>query len=166
MQYPPETVRAATDTILERLAQGQSLRSICKDAALPSIDTVMRWLRDDDALQVQYARAKELGMESLADDILEIADNARNDWMERNGSDDPGWIANQEQVQRSRLRIDSRKWLMSKLAPRRYGERLDSTVTHLHQAANLSTADLQRIAAQALPALELDPDTGEVRGGG
>jgi hypothetical protein len=66
-----------------------------------------------------------LGIEALAEDILDIADNANNDWMERQGRDgqDLGWIANGENIQRSKLRVDSRKWLLSKLAPKKYGER-------------------------------------------
>lgn len=73
----------------------------------------------------QYARAKEESADSLADEILDIADNATNDWMKRNhGEDDPGWVANGENIQRSRVRIDTRKWIASKLKPKKYGDKM------------------------------------------
>ena len=60
----------------------------------------------------------------MADEILEIADNGANDWMERQGEKDAGWQANGENLQRSRLRVDTRKWLLSKALPKFYGEKL------------------------------------------
>ena len=117
----------AASAICERLAEGESLRSICRSEGMPSRAEVFRWLADDAnaAFRDQYTRAKEFGIEALADDIQEISDDARNDWMERNGKDDPGWQANGEHIQRSRLRVDSRKWILSKLAPKKYGDKLD-----------------------------------------
>jgi hypothetical protein len=58
----------------------------------------------------------------MADETLEIADDAQNDWMERNGADDVGYQLNGENIQRSRLRIDARKWMAGKLRPKVYGE--------------------------------------------
>lgn len=77
----------------------------------------------------QYARARAVQSEHMAEEILAIADNGQNDWMERNGEDSPGWTLNGEHIQRSRLRVDSRKWLMSKLAPKKYGERVTQEMT-------------------------------------
>ena len=118
------------DKICARLAEGESLRSICRDDEFPNRCEVFRWLADDanTAFRDQYARAKEFGIEALADDITEISDDARNDWMERSGEDDRGWVANGEHIQRSKLRVDARKWLLSKLAPKKYGDKLDMTV--------------------------------------
>lgn len=112
------------DEICRRLAEGESLRSICRDEEMPGRSEVFRWLADNEAFRDQYARAKEFGIEALADDIQEISDDARNDWMERHGQEDSGWQANGEHIQRSRLRVDSRKWLLSKLAPKKYGDKL------------------------------------------
>lgn len=115
------------DAICERLADGESLRSICRSEGMPSRSEVFRWLADDENAKFrdQYARAKEFGIEALADDIMEISDDARNDWMERGGAEDAGWVANGEHIQRSRLRVDARKWMLSKLAPKKYGDKLD-----------------------------------------
>lgn len=65
----------------------------------------------------------------MADEILEISDDGSNDWMERLGKEgEPaGWQLNGEHVQRSRLRVDTRKWILSKLAPKRYGDKLQHT---------------------------------------
>ena len=118
--------QATADLICQRLAEGESLRSICRDKGMPGRSEVFRWLADDSlaSFRDQYARAKEFGIESMADDIQEISDDARNDWMELHGQDNEGWRANGENIQRSRLRVDARKWLLSKLAPKKYGDKV------------------------------------------
>lgn len=63
----------------------------------------------------------------MAEDIMDISDDGSNDWMERNYGDKVEWITNGEALQRSRLRVDTRKWLMSKLAAKKYGDKLDMT---------------------------------------
>ena len=68
--------------------------------------------------------------DAIFDENLEIADDGRNDWMERHGDEEAGWVANGEHIQRSRLRIDTRKWMASKLAPKKYGDKLDLNNTH------------------------------------
>ena len=120
---PTDYSAEVADAICERLSDGESLRSICRDDDMPSKATVFRWLRMHDEFSDQYARAREAQADTLFDDVLEIADDARNDWMERNGEDDKGWQVNGEHVQRTRLRIDARKWMAGKLRPKKYGER-------------------------------------------
>lgn len=118
------------DAICDRIAQGESLRSICADDGMPSQTAVFKWLASDKASETggalveQYARAREAQADRLFDDILEIADDARNDWMYRRGDDDAGWQVNGEHIQRSRLRIDARKWMAGKLRPKVYGEKV------------------------------------------
>lgn len=115
------------DRICERIADGESLRAICADEGMPGKTTVFRWLGDDAAFRDQYARAREAQADAIFDDILEIADDARNDWMVRagGGDDDPGLAFNTEHVQRSKLRIEARKWMAGKLRPKVYGDKLD-----------------------------------------
>lgn len=103
-KYTPELATA----ICERLSRGESLRSICRDEGMPTETTVRQWALDDyQGFYPQYARARDLGLDAMADEVLSIADT------------DAG-----EDVQRSRLRFDARRWYLSKLAPKRYGERL------------------------------------------
>lgn len=59
----------------------------------------------------------------MADEIKEISDDGSNDWMERNDGENVAWVANGEHIQRSRLRVDTRKWHLSKALPKIYGDR-------------------------------------------
>lgn len=124
-----QTVRtdAVVFELLERIADGESLRAICRDDHMPDKATVFRWLADDADLRDQYARARETQADSIFDEIIEIADDARNDWMERQGPDGQGvgWQLNGDHVQRSRLRIDARKWMAGKLRPKVYGDKVE-----------------------------------------
>ena len=121
---PSHFTQALADTICTRLASGESLRSICRDEAFPAESTVRSWVVDDHkGFSAQYARARDIGLDVMADEILDISDDGSNDWMERKGEKSDGWQLNGEHVQRSRLRVETRKWFLSKLAPKRYGDR-------------------------------------------
>jgi len=113
--------------LCDRLASGESLRAICASGDMPSRSMVHRWLNAEAHFRDQYARAREAQAHTLADEILEIADDATNDWMIREGHGGEGssYAFNGENVQRSRLRIDSRKWFASKVAPKKYGDKLE-----------------------------------------
>lgn len=127
MTYSPEQIAAAKAKICERITDGQSLRSICKADDMPATSTVFIWLTEDAVFSEQYARAREAQADSLFDEILEIADDGRNDWMERVNSDGQsvGWQENGEALRRSQLRIDARKWMAGKLKAKKYGDKLD-----------------------------------------
>jgi hypothetical protein len=113
------------DAICERLADGESLRTICSEEGMPSKTTVFRWLADNEQFRDQYARAREAQADAIFDDILSIADDGRNDWMVRKFGDDERWVENGEALRRSALRIDARKWMAGKLRPKKYGDKLD-----------------------------------------
>lgn len=93
--------------ILCRLMDGQSLRKICQDDAMPARSTVHLWLANDEAFSDRYARARDAQADTLADEILDISDG-------ENAAADP---------QRDRLRVDARKWLAGKLRPKVYGDK-------------------------------------------
>lgn len=132
MGRPSTFTQEVADVICERIAAGESVRAICRDEDMPAQSTVFAWLARHESFAEQYARAKEAQAEFMADEIVEIADDGRNDWMERLGDEGQGigWQLNGEHVQRSRLRLDSRKWLLSKLLPKKYGDRLDVNTKH------------------------------------
>lgn len=120
-QYTEERAEA----ICNMIAEGMSLRQIAAVDGMPDKTTVLRWLSQHETFRAQYARAREVQAEHFSDEILEISDDGSNDWMERSGPDGQKvTVLNGEHVQRSRLRVDSRKWLMSKLAPKKYGDKL------------------------------------------
>lgn len=123
--YGPEV----KDQVCEHIASGKSIREIAKLDGMPSMPTVFRWLTEDKSFQERYTRARETQADTLFDEMLSIADDASNDWMERNGQDNPGWQFNGEHVQRSKLRIEARKWMAGKLRPKVYGDKSELAVT-------------------------------------
>lgn len=117
------------DDIVQRLSAGETLSSICRTEGYPCRETVHSRKHEVEEFGGQFARAKDLGYESIAEDTLEIADDARNDWMERQSEDNPGWLANGEHIQRSKLRIETRLKLLAKWDPKRYGDRVAHELT-------------------------------------
>jgi hypothetical protein len=112
--YTPELA----DVICSRLADGESLRAICRDDGLPDERTVRGWARDaDHVFFPQYARAREIAYHAMADDLLEIADDSTGD-LDADGK------VNADHIARSRLRVDTRKWMLSKMLPKVYGDKI------------------------------------------
>lgn len=140
---PSKYTDKLADEICQMIAQGQSVRSICAKKDMISMQTFFRWLRENDKFREQYARACEERSYMHAEDIIEIADNATNDYMEKLEGD--GYIFNSENVQRSRLRIDTRKWLMSKLNPKVYGDKLDMTTNGNDIGVTLSASQAEQL---------------------
>jgi hypothetical protein len=81
-------------------------------------------LDDNEGFAEKYSRAREIGYHSMADELLEIADDGSNDWMVRQHAGDQSYAANGEHIQRSSLRLDTCKWLLSKALPKIYGDKL------------------------------------------
>lgn len=108
--------------ICMRLACGESLRSICKRKYYPSRFAVIRWLQVNAEFRNHYVQAREMQAEYYIDDIIEIADDSSDDELEDGKF-------NSEHVQRSRLRVDTRKWAMERMASKRYGpsQKVDHT---------------------------------------
>jgi len=97
------------------MSHGESLRSICRDDHMPAEGTVRLWaVQDREGFSTQYARACEAKMEYWADEIVDISDSSNTD------------------TARDKLRVDTRKWLMSKLAARRFGDK----VTNIHEGGD------------------------------
>lgn len=118
------------DEICSQIVMGYSLRTICKEESMPSVATIFCWFRSHPEFQERYTKAKEEQADAFAEEMMDIADDASNDWMERNGKDGAPIIAlNAEHVNRSRLRIDTRKWIAAKLKPKKYGERIQQDVS-------------------------------------
>jgi len=115
------------DSICAKLAMGQSLRTVLMGEEMPSMVTVFSWLRTNEEFLNQYARAKEESADALSDEILDIADDGSNDWMEIHKGGYTSTIVDQEAVQRSKLRVDTRKWIASKMKPKKYGDKVDVT---------------------------------------
>lgn len=126
MGRPSGFLQETADIICDRLAAGESLRTICLSEEMPAASTVFKWLNQNEAFAEQYARAREAQADALFDEILDIADDGSNDWMVKNGQDGEnlGWRENGEALRRSVLRVDARKWMAGKLRPKKYGDKV------------------------------------------
>jgi len=115
------------DRICERIACGESLRAICKSDDFPAMATIFRWLADtaNESFREQYARARETQADTLFDEILEIADDGSQDYKTVQRGEETVEVVDQEHIQRSRLRVDARKWMAGKLKPKVYGDKLE-----------------------------------------
>ena len=129
--------RELADTICSRISEGESLRAICRDPYMPSEGTVRGWaVRDVDGCGDRYRAARQMLLEYWADQILDIADDEESDPRSR------------------QIRTGVRQWLMSKLAPRRYGDKVqiggdpESPLQIMHR--EISLEDLSDEALDAL----------------
>ena len=116
--------------ICERITDGESLKKICSDDKMPNRSTVHLWLLDKDKKDFsdKYEIAVNIRAENMFDELTDIADDGSNDYMERKNSDGTTFeVVNNEHIQRSRLRTDVRKWYLSKIMPKKYGDKMDLT---------------------------------------
>ena len=116
---PSRYSKKIAEAICNALIDGMTLRKICASPEMPSVQTVMNWLKPgvNPEFLEQYARARELQAELMADEILEIADDASQDTV----STEHGERADKEWIARSKLRVQTRQWLMGKHAAKKYG---------------------------------------------
>ena len=112
------------DAICARIAEGQSLRQVCRDDEMPSISAVLAWLNKYPEFQTQYARAKEASADALADEILDIANNTCPGVVRTIKADGGIEEKTADMIEHRRLQIDARKWLLGKIAPKKYGDKL------------------------------------------
>ena len=128
MGRPTKYSQELAAEILLRITEGESLRSIVKDANMPGQATVYEWLLAKADFAEQYAYARDQQAETLADEIIALADEKPKEVTDDkgNGRIDNGWVTWQKN------RVDARKWVASKLKPKKYGDR----VTHAGDAEN------------------------------
>jgi hypothetical protein len=106
-----------TPEVIERLlggiADGKTLRALCREDGMPNWRTVYDWIEADAELAAQVARARELGFDAIAEDVFDIADGTR---------------ASSEHVQLSKMRIDTRLKLLACWSPKKYGNKQDVSI--------------------------------------
>jgi hypothetical protein len=125
---PTLYTRELADEICQRIAEGETLTGICSGPDMPSKAAVLLWVRDNrDGFSDRYAHARDLQLEGIADEMLDLADDARNDWMERQSGEGTITVVDHEHVARTKLRLETRKWLLVKLKPQRYGDKIEQT---------------------------------------
>lgn len=112
------------DAICERLADGESLRSVCLDDDMPNKATVIRWLGLHQEFRDQYARARELQADALFDEVLHIANNTELGEKRTIKPDGGVEVVQADMIEHRRIKIDARKWMAGKIAPKKYGDKL------------------------------------------
>ena len=111
------------EEICARIAAGESLRAICEDEGMPAHSTVLGWAVDNaHGFFDRYMRAKQMRCLRYADEVIEIADDGVNDtYVDDNGKTKIDY----DNIKRSALRVDARKWLMVKYLPKVFGDKID-----------------------------------------
>lgn len=140
-EYSEETATA----ICARLAAGEPITRICRDEEMPDVTTVYRWMRANETFREEYARAREDQADTLAEEIIEIADDSSRD---TTVNADGVELTNHEVVARSRLRVDVRKWYAGKIRPKKYGDKVETVHSGelgLKRAADLTDDELAEI---------------------
>jgi transposase-like protein len=119
-----EFTKEIGDQICEQLADGKSVRRIARELGIERA-TIRRWRDNNESFRSQYARAREEGMDALGDEIVELAELADND-----------------NYNPRRLEIDTKKWVMSKIARKTFGDK--SEVEHSGQVDLVRTVNVVR----------------------
>lgn len=146
------TNELAEDICMQIATSSKSMKTICSELKI-SVATVITWLSEGHRNYIsefakQYARAKELQADYLAEELMEIADDSGDDLLT---IDEYGnRVENREFVNRSKLRVDARKWIASKLKPKRYGDKID--VTTDGESVN-TTIDLSKVPTDIIKSL-------------
>lgn len=115
--YTPELA----DAICERIAEGESLRRICRDDEMPNKSTVFRWLAENGEFATKYAHAREAQADVLADEMVDIADTPMVGVKTK--TNDKGEVETTEgdMIEHRKLQISTRQWIAEKLKPKKYG---------------------------------------------
>lgn len=133
MSRPSDYTPEIETQICDLIADGKSLREICRAEEMPSRETVYAWMGKNLAFADRYARAVEDRAEKLAEEILEISDNDSGDFGFKKVRNEDGESAevfiDKDNIQRAKLKVDSRKWIASKLFPKKYGDKVTAEHT-------------------------------------
>jgi hypothetical protein len=113
--------------ILQDIANGKTVKAACEDNDGPDVSTLRRWTYDDtEGFAARFTRARELGIHAMIDECIEISDETSRDTVAGKDGEE---VANHEWISRSRLRVDTRKWLASKIVPKIYGDKVQTELT-------------------------------------
>jgi hypothetical protein len=135
MAYTVDQIESVFSKIILEIVLGRSLKSILRDDDMPSINTFYDWIESDDKKMNHYARATKIRADFIFEEIIEIADDNSGDRKvnEKTGEE----VLDSEFVQRSRLKVDARKWAVSKMNPKKYGDKLDVDHTTKGEQMNI-----------------------------
>ena len=143
------------NTICEEMAKGRSLRSVLRDEGMPHHTTFFSWIDDNKERLAQYTGAREARADVIFEQILLISDSQEGDIIKL---EDGKEVTNHDVIQRARLRVDSRKWMLGKMQPKKYGEKLDlsSSDGTMTPKADLSSFSTDELIKRAKAAKEIE----------
>jgi hypothetical protein len=120
------------DRVLGELMEGRTLVDVCDDPGMPSKGTVLLWVRRNrDGFAARYKEAREIGSQIMVDELITIGDDSRRDQVRRRTEGgETDLVVDHENINRSRLRCENRRWILSKALPRIYGDRLEVAAKH------------------------------------
>lgn len=148
MARPSSYTEQTADLICLRLAEGLSLVKICEMDGMPDKSTVFRWLFKHEEFRDKYAHAREHQAEAMFEEMLSVAYDGSKDWITKIGRSGVEYEAvNHEALNRSRLIVDTIKWCLARMSPRKYGEKLTQDIDLTSRADTLT--DDQRKARVA-----------------
>lgn len=158
MAYTPEEQQAHVKNICKQVSDGQSIIKVIEgDSSLPCRDTFYDWLLESQIFSDRYARACILRAEKECEYVLEIADDGRNDYY----LDDKGKLqVDHENINRSRLRVDTRKWWLSKMVPKIYGDKVQHSIEGGNNGNNKGF-DLSAFKPDTLELMQRDIEAAE-----
>ncbi|WP_368936078.1 ubiquitin carboxyl-hydrolase [Proteus penneri] len=113
MGRPSDYLPEVADDVCALIADGESLRSVCKRPGMPNTTKVMRWLREYHDFREQYAKAMESRADDVFEELFDIADDV---------TEEPAAVA------KARLRIDTRKWALARMSPKKYGDKVTQDI--------------------------------------
>lgn len=115
------------EKLFERLRNGETLKAICREKGMPRAALVRQWAMEDAEFGDKYQRARELGCHAMADEIIDLADNKTTE---------SGAVA------RDRLKIESRRWLLARILPSVFGDRVEAQIKGGLVVVKLDAEDL------------------------
>lgn len=134
------------DVICQRLANGESLIYICSEKGYPDRETVNRWVDRDPTFARQYARARELQAEYFVDELTLIADDGRNDFMERVREKGEVFVdVNREHLERSKTRIATRQWVIERILSNKYGPKPQVVVNNQQNVVSVDPIEAAQV---------------------
>lgn len=143
---PPDTKAEVIERILSLVDDGKSLRQACKEIDFPR-KTFEGWLEADEELSAQYARARENRAEKIFEEILFIADNPQigtTETIKEWGVE----VKTGDMTEHRRIQIDARKWMLGKMSPKKYGDKID--LEHSGSVKTSSDFDLSKLSTDEL----------------
>lgn len=142
--------QSIADEICDRIANGETLRAICREAGMPAWRTVYDWRVSHPQFAARIAQARELGYDAIAEEALDIADTPV-EGVRREESADGYKEIRDDMLGHRRLQVDTRLKLLAKWAPKKYGDKIDVTTggDSLNLSAEERQAKLQALAALA-----------------